>query len=95
MATALTTPERKALAASHPAWTIDGEVVRRTFKFADFAAAMGFVTRVGLVAEKADHHPDIDIRWNKVTLTLTTHSIDALSNLDRALVATIDGWDQT
>ena len=70
-------------------------MVRRTFKFADFAAAMGFALRAGLVAEKADHHPDIDIRWNKVTLTLTTHSIDALSNLDRVLVATIDGWDQT
>ncbi len=95
MATALTAPERKALAASHPAWTIEGEVVRRIFKFADFAAAMGFVTRVGLVAERADHHPDIDIRWNKVTLALSTHSLGVLSDLDRTFVATIDGWELT
>ena len=95
MATALTAPEREALAASHPAWTIDGETVRRTFGFLDFAAAMGFVTRVALSAEKADHHPDIDVRWNKVTLTLSTHSIGALSDLDRSLVATIDAWQPT
>ena len=92
MATPLTQADRKELAASHPAWALDGETVRRTFTFADFAAAIGFVARVALAAEKADHHPDIDIRWNRVSLTFTTHSVGALSDLDRSLVETIDGW---
>jgi len=77
---------------SHPAWWIDGEEISRTFEFADFGEAMGFVNRVALAAEKADHHPDIDIRWNKVTLTLSTHSAGALTDFDRSLVETIDGW---
>ena len=93
MATALTATERTALAAAHPAWILDGETVRRTFMFSDFGAAMGFVTRVALAADKADHHPDVDIRWNKVTLTLSTHSIRALSDLDRNLMTTIDAWE--
>ena len=93
MATALTPADREALSRSHPAWTLEGETLRRTFTFADFAAAVGFVTRVALVAEKADHHPDIDIRWRRVTLSWTTHSVKALSDLDRTLVEIIDGWD--
>jgi 4a-hydroxytetrahydrobiopterin dehydratase len=48
---------------------------------------------VALVAEKADHHPDIDIRWNRVTLVLTTHSLGRLSDQDRSLIETIDGWE--
>ena len=93
MATPLTQADRKALAASHPAWALDGETIRRTFTFADFAASVGFVARVALVAEKADHHPDIDIRWNRVTLVLTTHSLGRLSDQDRSLIETIDGWE--
>lgn len=92
MPTPLTSEEKQSLADSHPAWSIDGEEISRTFEFADFNEAMGFVNRVALAAEKADHHPDIDIRWNKVTLMLTTHSQDALTDLDRKLVETIDGW---
>ena len=53
---------------------------------------MGFVNRVALAAEAADHHPDIDIRWNRVTLRLTTHSVGALTDLDRALAEQIDGF---
>jgi 4a-hydroxytetrahydrobiopterin dehydratase len=52
---------------------------------------MGFVTRVALAAEKADHHPDIDIRWNKVTLTLSTHSADGLTEKDLSLADQVDG----
>jgi 4a-hydroxytetrahydrobiopterin dehydratase len=93
MARPLDPAEKTTLAANHPGWTLSGETISRTFGFADFAAAMGFVTRVGLAAEKADHHPDIDIRWNKVTLNLTTHSVGGkLSDKDQALVETIDGW---
>jgi 4a-hydroxytetrahydrobiopterin dehydratase len=92
MATRLTPAERDALAAAHPAWTLNGEAIRRTFTLPDFAAAVGFTARVAIVAEKADHHPDIDIRWNRVTLTCTTHSVKALSDLDRHLVEVIDAW---
>jgi 4a-hydroxytetrahydrobiopterin dehydratase len=90
MPTALNEDERTALATEHPDWAIDGEEIRREFVLTDFAEAIGFVTRVAITAEAVDHHPDIDIRWNRVTLTLSTHSIGALSDLDAALVATID-----
>jgi 4a-hydroxytetrahydrobiopterin dehydratase len=92
MPTPLTPAEKQSLADGHPSWTIEGEEISQTFEFADFAQAMGFVNRVALTAEKADHHPDIDIRWNKVTLVFSTHSAQALTDLDRKLVETIDGW---
>jgi 4a-hydroxytetrahydrobiopterin dehydratase len=92
MPTPLTDAEKQDLSKAHSSWAIDGETVSRTFQFDDFAEAMGFVNRVALAAEKADHHPDIDIRWNQVTLTLSTHSKGALTDLDRSMVETIDGW---
>jgi 4a-hydroxytetrahydrobiopterin dehydratase len=82
---------RSRFLSDHPDWSIDGETLRRTFRFADFREAMGFVTTVALCAEVADHHPDIDIRWNKVTLALTTHEADALTDRDTDLAAEIDG----
>lgn len=78
--------------AAHPAWSLDGETIARTFVFTDFNEAMGFVNRVALAAEVADHHPDIDIRWNKVTLVLSTHSENALTTKDLALATAIDGF---
>jgi 4a-hydroxytetrahydrobiopterin dehydratase len=92
MATPLTSEEKQALRNAHPSWSVEGEEISRTFLFADYAEAMGFVNRVALAAEKADHHPDIDIRWNRVTLVLSTHSAGALTERDRSLVETIDGW---
>ena len=73
-----------------PEWELDGETIRRTFRFEDFTGAMGFVTKVALVAEKANHHPDIDIRWNKVTLALTTHDAGGLTTRDIELAKDID-----
>jgi len=93
MPTSLTADEKQSLTRDHPAWSIDGEEISRTFEFADFAEAMGFVNRVALAAQQADHHPDIDIRWNRVTLTLSTHSKGALTDLDKTMVETIDGWE--
>ncbi len=93
MATLLDPGARTAFLADHPAWSLDGEVAARTFEFADFGEAMGFVTRVALAAERADHHPDIDVRWNRVTLATTTHSAGGFTDRDVALVAMIDGWD--
>jgi len=89
---ALTDTERSGFLAEHPGWDLDGETISRTFEFADFAEAMGFVSRVALAAQQADHHPDIDIRWNEVTLALSTHSEKALTAKDTDLAATFDGW---
>ena len=72
------------------AWEQQGDAIVRTFEHADFVAAMAFVNQVATLAEAADHHPDIDIRWNKVTLLLTTHSAGGLTDKDRALAAQID-----
>lgn len=76
--------------AEHPDWELEDESIRRTYQFADFNEAMGFVTRVGLAAEAADHHPDIDVRWNKVTLMLSTHSEQALTEKDTDLADRCD-----
>ena len=85
----LTDIERQEFAASYPEWQIDADTLRRTFTFRDFVEAMGFVTRVALLAERAEHHPDIDIRWNEVTLVLSTHSAGGLTRRDTDLAASI------
>ena len=90
--TALDPTARTAFAADHPEWGLAGESITRTFVFADFSEAMGFVNRVALAAEVANHHPDIDIRWNKVTLVLSTHEEGALTEQDTALAAAFDAW---
>ena len=72
-------------------WRRNGNEIVKTFEFKDFVHAMGFVNAVALSAEKANHHPDIDIRWNKVTLALSTHSAGGLTDLDFSLAKAIDG----
>ncbi len=76
--------------SDRPQWAIDGVSIRREFVFDDFNEALGFVVRVGAASEVADHHPDIDIRWNKVTIVLTTHSAGALTSKDLALASQFD-----
>lgn len=71
-------------------WERDGASFTRTVRFADFAAALAYVNAVGALAEAADHHPDIDIRWNTVTLVLSTHSEGGLTDKDVTLAAAID-----
>lgn len=78
--------------AERPGWERAGDSIIRTFEFADFVEAMGFVTSVALLAEKAFHHPDIDVRWNKVTLRLSTHSEGGLTGKDTDLAAKIDSF---
>jgi 4a-hydroxytetrahydrobiopterin dehydratase len=68
--------------ASVPEWGHAGESIQRTYKFKDFAAAMKFVGKVADAAEAAQHHPDMLIRWNLVTLTLTTHDSGGITALD-------------
>ncbi len=71
-------------------WSVVGNEIRKTYELKDFARAMGFVCSVALLAEKASHHPDIDIRWNKVTLTLSTHSAGGLTEKDFSLAEQVD-----
>ncbi|MGA1016801.1 MAG: 4a-hydroxytetrahydrobiopterin dehydratase, partial [Phycisphaerales bacterium] len=73
-------------------WSRSGESIQRTFAFADFVAAMAFVDRVAERAEEVQHHPDILVRWNKVTLTLSTHDAGGLTEKDLALAAECDGF---
>lgn len=68
-------------------WKRRGGSIARTFQFNDFVAAIKFVNRIARAAEKAQHHPDVDIRWNRVTLTLTTHDAGGLTAKDFALAA--------
>jgi len=71
-------------------WKRIEDEIQKTFVHKDFARAMGFVQSVALLAEKMNHHPDIDIRWNKVTLRLSTHSAGGLTELDFALAEQIN-----
>lgn len=71
-------------------WTeVDGALEKR-FTFANFVEAMTFVNRVADAAEAAGHHPDIAISWNRVTLRVSTHDADAITEKDHSLVAAID-----
>jgi len=79
-----------AALAAVPQWTRQGDTVVRTFQFKGFPAAMKFVNAVAELAEQAWHHPDIDIRWNKVTLALTTHDAGGLTEKDFALARKFD-----
>ncbi len=78
-----------------PGWERRGNEIVKTYRYADFAAAIAFVNRVAEVAETAGHHPDIDIRWNKVTLALSTHAQGGLTRHDFDLARRIDALDAT
>jgi 4a-hydroxytetrahydrobiopterin dehydratase len=90
----LTEAEVTALVAENPNWTLrgDGKALVRTFKFKDFNAAFGFMTRVALYADKADHHPEWFNVYNRVEMTLTTHDADGLSARDAAMARAIEGY---
>jgi 4a-hydroxytetrahydrobiopterin dehydratase len=75
--------------ATVPAWTLDGATLVLRLQRKDFRDALLFVSAVGYLAERANHHPDIAISWNKVTLTLTTHSANGLTGKDFALAREI------
>ncbi len=77
---------------SHPAWSrVAGrEAITRSFKFADFSAAFGFMTRAALVAEQLNHHPEWFNVWNRVDVTLTTHDANGITDLDFKLAASMD-----
>jgi 4a-hydroxytetrahydrobiopterin dehydratase len=72
-------------------WERDGRELVKVQRENDFAGALDFVNLVGGLAERADHHPDIDIRWNTVTLRLSTHSAGGITEKDLDLARQIDG----
>jgi 4a-hydroxytetrahydrobiopterin dehydratase len=84
--------EIAAALMKQPEWSETGEAIQRTYQFKDFAESMRFVNRVAEAAESAQHHPDILIRWNKVTLTLSTHDASGITHKDFALAAKCDGF---
>ena len=71
-------------------WTREGDVLVTTVKLHDFGAALDFVNSVGAAAEAANHHPDVDIRWNTVRLALSTHDSGGITLLDLALAGVVD-----
>jgi len=86
----LTATQIKAALPSVPNWRRKGRNIVRTFEFKDFVVAMKFVNAVAVAAEKAWHHPDIDVRWNKVLLALSTHSEGGLTAKDFDLAGRFD-----
>ena len=86
----LNNAQAKVRLASVPYWRKQGRTITRTCQFKDFPAAIRFVNAVARLAEKAWHHPDIDIRWNKVTLVLTTHDAGGLTKKDFDLAQRFD-----
>ena len=83
---------RKGLAARLPGWLpAEGrDAIQKTFKFEDFSEAFGFMARAALVAEKMDHHPEWSNVYNKVRITLTTHSAGGLTEKDMKLAEKVD-----
>jgi 4a-hydroxytetrahydrobiopterin dehydratase len=88
--TCLNETELKSALQRVPGWNLDGLEIERTYEFRDFPSALAFVVHIGTLAERADHHPDIDIRWNRVRLALSTHSAGGLTVKDFDLAAASD-----
>lgn len=92
MADKLSEDARKAALATLPGWTYDAnaDAIAREFGFKTFSEAFAFMTRVALLAEKADHHPDWSNSYNRVSIRLSTHSAGGLTEKDIALAGRID-----
>ena len=90
MADLLKADEAKARLKKVPEWELEKKHIERTFEFDDFSDSIDFVNAVAEVAEEEEHHPDIDIRYNKVRLVLSTHSKGGLTELDFAVAERID-----
>jgi 4a-hydroxytetrahydrobiopterin dehydratase len=92
MAKLLDSAQRARLSEALPQWTlVEGrDAIRRSFKFRDFSAAFGFMTRAALVAEKMDHHPEWSNVYNRVDVVLSTHDAGGLTDLDVKLATAMD-----
>ncbi len=76
--------------AAHAGWSRDGGAIAKRFTFPDFGAALAFAVRVGMLAEKRDHHPDILVAWGKATVLWTTHDAGGITELDVQLAEATD-----
>jgi 4a-hydroxytetrahydrobiopterin dehydratase len=92
MVETLSGAERETLIDVLPGWTQTRgrDAISRSFSFKDFNEAWGFMSRIALLAEKANHHPEWTNVWNKVDITLSTHDVGGLSKRDIALAKAID-----
>ncbi len=86
---ALSPQQAQSRLTALPGWQIQSNPLVRTFQFPHFLASLDFVNRLGQLAEQAGHHPDIDIRYNRVHLALTTHDAGGLTHKDFDLAAQI------
>ncbi len=82
--------EAEALLLQVPSWSLEDGKIKREFRFRDFQQAVQFANKIAEIAVEQDHHPDITISYNKVTLVLTTHKIGGLSMNDFIMAARID-----
>ena len=87
----LTTSDLASISTTLPNWQLVAGKLHRDLVFADFVEAFGFMTKVALVAEAMDHHPEWSNVWNRVSIDLVTHDTGGLSNLDVVLAQRIDG----
>ena len=86
----MTTEEVEGQLGSTGGWTIDGEGLYKRFEFANFAESLDFVNKIGAIAERADHHPDITFGWGYAELRTMTHDRGGITDVDFALVKEID-----
>jgi 4a-hydroxytetrahydrobiopterin dehydratase len=82
--------EVQAWHAANPAWTRAGDAIARVFPFENFSRALAFVVEVGMLAEKHDHHPDVELSWGKAKLLFTTHDAGGITSLDLTLAEASD-----
>jgi 4a-hydroxytetrahydrobiopterin dehydratase len=90
MARALSDDQVTTALEALPRWRLEHGALRREYTFADFSEAFAFLTRVALVAEKKNHHPDIHNSWSAVTLDLSSHDAGGVTQRDVDLAAAID-----
>lgn len=76
--------------AELPGWERSGDEIAKEYRLGDFKEAVAFVVRLSYEAEAANHHPDLDIRWNRVRVALSTHSEGGITGKDLALAATVE-----
>jgi 4a-hydroxytetrahydrobiopterin dehydratase len=90
MANTLNAAELDEVLETHTAWKLLGGKLVREWTFKDFVEAMKFVNRIAAIADAAGHHPDVDIRYNRVVLGLVSHDAGGITKRDAAMVSTID-----
>ncbi|XHR28080.1 MAG: 4a-hydroxytetrahydrobiopterin dehydratase [Chthoniobacteraceae bacterium] len=94
MATLIAQSQLEEMMKRIPEWEADRKAIERTFEFDDFDQALDFVNEVAEIAAEQEHHPDIDIRFNKVRLVLSTHSEGGVTDLDLQMARKIDNLSE-